>query len=31
VTIAIGGATELRTYDPDTLKPLGRLRLAPQP
>jgi hypothetical protein len=31
VTIDIGGATELRTYDPDTLKPLGRLRLAPQP
>lgn len=31
VTIDVGGATELRTYDPDTLRPLGRLRLAPQP
>jgi hypothetical protein len=31
VTIDVGGATEVRTYDPDTLKPLGRLRLAPQP
>lgn len=30
VTIEAGGATELRTYDPDTLRPLGRLRLAPQ-
>ncbi|MBS0245194.1 MAG: hypothetical protein JSR61_01140 [Proteobacteria bacterium] len=30
VTIDVGGATELRTYDPDTLKPLGRLRLNPQ-
>ncbi|MCW5694664.1 MAG: hypothetical protein KIT48_20080 [Pseudolabrys sp.] len=30
VTIDVGGATELRTYDPDTLKPLGRLRLTPQ-
>ena len=30
VTIEVGGATELRTYDPDTLRPLGRLRLAPQ-
>ncbi len=27
VTIEIGGVTELRTFDPDTLKPLGRLRL----
>ena len=27
VTIEINGATEIRTYDPDTLKPLGRLRL----
>ncbi|RDV05632.1 hypothetical protein [Undibacter mobilis] len=31
VTIEAGGATELRTYDPDTLRPLGRLRLAPAP
>ncbi len=31
VTIEAGGATELRTYDPDTLRPLGRLRLTPQP
>ena len=31
VTIEAGGATEIRTYDPDTLKPLGRLRFAPQP
>jgi len=29
VTIEVGGVTELRTYDPDTLKPLGRLRLQP--
>jgi uncharacterized membrane protein len=27
VTIEIGGVVELRTYDPDTLKALGRLRL----
>ena len=31
VTIEVGGATEIRTFDPDTLKPLGRLRLAPKP
>jgi heme/copper-type cytochrome/quinol oxidase subunit 2 len=31
VTIEIGGVTELRTFDPDTLKPLGRLRLSPSP
>ncbi|HWK94286.1 MAG TPA: hypothetical protein VNR39_02585 [Pseudolabrys sp.] len=31
VTIEAGGATELRTYDPDTLRLLGRLRLSPQP
>jgi hypothetical protein len=31
VTIEVGGVTELRTFDPDTLKALGRLRLAPQP
>lgn len=31
VTIETGGGTELRTYDPDTLRPLGRLRLAPKP
>jgi heme/copper-type cytochrome/quinol oxidase subunit 2 len=31
VTIEVGGVTELRTFDPDTLKPLGRLRLEPKP
>ena len=31
VTIEAGGATELRTYDAGTLRPLGRLRLAPAP
>ena len=31
VTIEIGGVVELHTFDPDTLKPLGRLRLAPKP
>ena len=31
VTIEAGGVVELRTFDPDTLKPLGRLRLAPKP
>ena len=30
VTIEVGGVTELRTYDPDTLKALGRLRLEPK-
>ena len=29
VTIEIDGATEIRTFDPDTLKPVGRLRLEP--
>ena len=27
VTVEAGGVVELRTFDPDTLKPLGRLRL----
>jgi hypothetical protein len=27
VTIEVAGAIELLTFDPDTLKPLGRLRL----
>ena len=27
VTIEVNGVTEIRTFDPDTLKPLGRLRL----
>ena len=27
VTVEIGGMTELHTFDPDTLQPLGRLRL----
>lgn len=31
VTIEVGGVVELRTFDPDTLKPLGRLRLEPKP
>ena len=31
VTIEVGGVTEIRTYDPDTLKPLGRLRLEAKP
>lgn len=31
VTIEIGGVTEIRTFDPDTLKPLGRLRLEQKP
>ena len=31
VTVDINGATEIRTYDPDTLKPLGRLRLQSKP
>jgi hypothetical protein len=31
VTIEVGGATEIRTFDPDTLKPLGRLRLQTKP
>ena len=31
VTIEVGGVTELRTFDPDTLQPLGRLRLESKP
>jgi hypothetical protein len=31
VTIEAGGVVELRTFDPDTLKPLGRLRLELKP
>ncbi len=31
VTVEVGGVTELRTFDPDTLRPLGRLRLEPKP
>ena len=31
VTIEVNGVTELRTYDPDTLKALGRLRLEQKP
>ena len=27
----VGGVIELRTFDPDTLKPLGRLRLEAKP
>ena len=31
VTIEVGGAIELRTFDLDTLKPVGRLRFATEP
>ena len=31
VTVEVNGVTEILTFDPDTLKPLGRLRLAPKP
>jgi cation transporter-like permease len=31
VTIEVGGVIEIRTFDPDTLKPLGRLRLETKP
>ena len=31
VTVEIGGVVELRTFEPDTLKPLGRLRLETKP
>jgi hypothetical protein len=31
VTIETAGGIEVLTFDPDTLKPLGRLRLAPKP
>jgi hypothetical protein len=31
VTVEVGGVVEVHTFDPDTLKPLGRLRLAPKP
>ena len=31
VTIEVGGAIELRTFDLDTLKPIGRLRFATEP
>jgi hypothetical protein len=31
VTIEVGGVVELRTFDPDTLKAIGRLRLEPKP
>ncbi len=31
VTVEVGGVVELHTFDPDTLKPLGRLRLPPRP
>jgi hypothetical protein len=30
VTIEVGGVTEVLTFDPDSLKQLGRLRLEPQ-
>jgi hypothetical protein len=31
VTLDIGGATEIRTFDAKTLKPAGRLRFAVEP
>lgn len=31
VTVDIGGATEIRTYDGKTLKPVGRLKFAVEP
>jgi hypothetical protein len=31
VTIDIGGALEIRTFDAKTLKPAGRLRFATEP
>ena len=31
VTIEVGGTIELRTFDPDTLKPLGIMRFSTQP
>jgi hypothetical protein len=31
LTVEIAGAIELRTFDLNTLKALGRMRLAPQP
>jgi hypothetical protein len=31
VTIEIGGATEIRTFDAHTLKPAGRLKFANEP
>ncbi len=31
VTLDVGGATEIRTFDAHTLKPAGRLRFATEP
>ena len=31
VTIEVGGAVQVLTFDPDTLMPLGRLRLEQKP
>ena len=31
LTVEIGGAIELRTFDLNTLKPVGRMRFAPAP
>jgi hypothetical protein len=31
LTVEIGGALELRTFDLNTLKPVGRMRFAPAP
>ncbi len=31
VTLEVGGATEIRTFDAQTLKPVGRLRFTVEP
>ena len=31
VTVEIGGVIEIRTYDPTSFRPLGRLRFATEP
>ena len=31
VTLDIGGAIEIRTFDAKTLRPIGRLKFAPEP
>ena len=31
VTVEVGGIIELHTFDPDTLRPLGRLRFTTKP
>jgi len=31
VTLDVGGTTEIRTFDAQTLKPMGRLKFANEP